>query len=628
MEHLAQVQSTWEDVAAKLRHTSVCWHGNPVSDQDRRTFADAILLSSLALTDLSQRFVGVGTEREIIAWARFACTLDVALLGSFLSDAVKLLRHVAKPTTYSWFKRQLAGYTFTGAFLAPIRMVLTSFLEEPSWQDFYVCYQFLSILTHVTLRDINVDVEPGYEELESYLHSMPHPESIVMELNSIMREWMADFSITEASFIPRHGPGAIAEKASRQVPLQKYRYLGSTAMLRYVFLHHAGIDVDTYFPLAPYKWESKSVIVSVPKSLEKRRVISKEPATLQYLQQGVSRCVVDYIHHSPALRGHIDLEHQEISADLAIQSSGDHRFATIDLSSASDTVTTRLVKAVFRGTPLYPYLVALRSKTTVLPSGKVIELAKYAPSGSALCFPVETLIFASIVEFTVRRAQRTNLGLYPRWRVYGDDIIVQEPLFWDTLLTLEGLGFKPNHSKSFCSDSRFRESCGGEGYDGVDVRPLRIPRGFTALGTRLTSHHAATYMGLVDLANMAEAHNMPLLRATVIRSLLHNEVAAPLFSATGYGALYSPWPDNYRAAHRTNFRLQRAEIQVAMAVSPRPGRPEIGDDDLQDARYFETLRQTLNRSGDMFEPEHRVSVPSSSARPKLKKKWVVRPTLS
>jgi hypothetical protein len=642
MSHsLNRTLSVWEDVLAQLRRKSVSWRGNPLSDRDRDTFTEAVVMCALHLTDMSSRYGGIGSEREIIAWAYRTASLDVSALGSFLSDAVTLLRGIAKPTTSNWFKRQLREeYPFTGIFLSPIREVLHRFLVDPNPGDFTVCYQFLSFLTHLTLLDCKVDLEGEYEELEQYLRTLSYPESLVTEMNSVMRDWMRDFSISEESFFPSHGPGAVAELSATAAQLEKYRYLGTDQLIDYVFSKHAGFVPCTFFPsfvvpeadsqkyftagylgLGPSEWERQSKVVFVPKSMKTRRTISKEPASLQFFQQGVSRSLDRYIHAHPYLKSHINLRDQAQNATLAIESSGSGEFATIDLSSASDTVTTALVKSVFRGTPVYPFLVALRSRTAELPSGKVLELAKYAPMGSALCFPVETLIFACAVECTVRRARR-QWGIHaPVWRVYGDDIIVHDSLFWDTMQTLKSLGFIPNASKSFSSPSRFRESCGGEGYDGCVVTPMKISRRFYSAKGRLTARHAPLFQGLVSMANAAADYEFSLLRAWIIRVLLGNSIAPPLFSRESDGAIHSPCPDNYRAIRRWNLSYQRWEVKVAGSGSRKY---EVTYRDLlsEDARYYETLRLTRTRSGDMHRPEHLVSVPYGSGPSCLRAVWV------
>lgn len=644
MPSLRPTLRVWEDVLVQLRRTSVSWQGNSLSERDLNTFTEALVMCSLHLTDMSNRHGGIGTQREIIAWARNCASLDVHVLGSFLSDVVTLLRHVAEPTTYGWFKRQLSStYPFVGAYCSPIRGALQDFLECPSADGFYVCYQFFSFLTHLTLLDINVDLEDEYEELESYLQSLQYPKHMVSDMNKIMREWLSEFTLNEMNFRPQHGPGAVAELPATATLIEKYRHLGDDPLISYVFTKFAGVDVTSYFalpktgswgegpsndgfePLYP-SWERQSKLVSVPKSLKTRRTISKEPATLMFLQQGVAKALMDFLHGHPYLSGHIDLRRQWMNARLAISSSRSHRFATIDLSSASDTVTTTLVKAVFYGTPLYPYLVALRSQTVRLPSGKVLRTEKFAPMGSALCFPIETLIFSCAVEYAVRRAHRTFLGSYPEWRVYGDDIIVREPLFQDVLLVLGALGFIINESKSFDSCARFRESCGGEGYDGVDVTPLRISRRFQSVRGRITSRHAAVYEGLVEMANSCHIYKFSLLRAWIIQVLLGYPHGSPLFSETGRGALYSPMPDNYRAPQRVNFDLQRSEIQV-VASRTAPLKEDVAPD-LELARYVETLRQISLRKGGVFYPDDKIQVLRGTRPARLRNVWVENPTQS
>lgn len=620
---LARELRTWEDVLEVLGRASVCWQGHPLSDRDRATFTEAIVMSALHLTDLSSRHGGIGSKREIVAWAHSCASLDVHALGSFLSDCIQLLRSIAQPCTYSWFKRQLSGtYAFAGVFLAPIRGALSEFLESPNPRGFALCYQFLSFLTHVSLLDLAIDMEPEYVELEARLLSMHYPESLVMEMNSIMCEWLKGFSISEDTFRPRHGKGATAEVSTAAGMLPKYQHLGADQLTKHVFMHFAGVDITTFFPSIPgVGMQRKSVLVIVPKSMKARRTISKEPSSLMYLQQGVRRALYEHVGKCPGLRSHIDFHDQSIGAALAIESSAGQDLATIDLSSASDLVTVELVKAVFRGTPLYPYLVALRSYYVELPSKRVLRMAKFAPMGSALCFPVMTLIFAAAVELAVRRARRTHLGNFPVWRVFGDDIIVGDALYEDVVLVLEALGFILNSSKSYHSPARFRESCGGEGYDGVDVTPMKISRRFQSVRGRWTSSHASSFAGLIDMANTCHIYRFSLLRAWIVRVLLDNPVAPPLFSERGDGALYSPCPDNYRAPRRFNSKYQRMEVQVAVSGVLKP-KKQLQDPYAERARLFETLRLSSVRTGDMFLPEHRICVPRGPGRPAIRKVWV------
>jgi len=60
-------------------------------------------------------------------------------------------------------------------------------------------------------------------------------------------------------------------------------------------------------------------------------------------------------------------------------------------------------------------------------------------------------------------------------RVYGDDIIVPVDTLVHVIRYLEAFGLKVNTDKTF-GTGKFRESCGGDYYDGVDVTPVRVRR--------------------------------------------------------------------------------------------------------------------------------------------------------
>lgn len=87
--------------------------------------------------------------------------------------------------------------------------------------------------------------------------------------------------------------------------------------------------------------------------------------------------------------------------------------------------------------------------------------------GNGFSFPLETLIFASLVHSVYAETGDTV------YRVYGDDIIVQQS---SALLLIELLrysGFRLNVDKSFVF-GQFRESCGADYFGGINVRPYYI----------------------------------------------------------------------------------------------------------------------------------------------------------
>jgi hypothetical protein len=156
---------------------------------------------------------------------------------------------------------------------------------------------------------------------------------------------------------------------------------------------------------------------------------------------------------------------------MAKRGSLDGDLATIDLSSASDSVTLRLVTDIFGPSKLGRWLLATRSTHTLI-SDDVVRIAKFAPMGSACCFPVQCLIFAGVILATHRRATRSSADLAD-FRVFGDDIICPSSISYDVMENLVDLGFSVNTEKTYVTGD-YRESCGMDAWCGHDVTPLKI----------------------------------------------------------------------------------------------------------------------------------------------------------
>lgn len=349
---------------------------------------------------------------------------------------------------------------------------------------------------------------------------------------------------------------------------EKTRLLRSDLIIRYAF-SRAGIDVDDYLPTPMSltdKVNRQSSTVFVPKSIKTLRVISKESSSLMWWQQAVSSQLMSFIEGHPYLGSRINFEKQELQRDLARQASIDRDLATVDLSSASDLISYDLVRRVFAGTSLYPLLVALRSRTTMLPSKRKFALAKYAPMGSAMSFPVETLIFACVCECAARHMDR-DYGVYDaRFRVYGDDIICPTTHFGEVAFLLTECGFRLNQSKTFTDSHHFRESCGGEYVDGYDVTPMKISRKFSSDTASLTTS-PELFENLVSMANTAHAYKFWILRRYIIHLIKAGGVT-PLFSDSPKRGLVSSEPTNFSAKRAYNRRRkhggrwQEVEVKV------------------------------------------------------------------
>jgi len=221
--------------------------------------------------------------------------------------------------------------------------------------------------------------------------------------------------------------------------------------------------------------EPTARLLTVPKDSRGPRVISCEPKELMYLQQGVSNDLVHFLGQHDWTRGHINFDDQEVNADLALSASRTKEWDTIDLSDASDRVSMALVEYLVPER-VAKYWLALRSTATVLPSGERVPLHKFAPMGSALCFPVEALVFWAIAVGEVWNLTNDLELAIRSVYVYGDDIIVARGYTDSVMNALEAVYLKVNRAKSFVGDHPFRESCGIEAWKGHVVTPYRTKK--------------------------------------------------------------------------------------------------------------------------------------------------------
>lgn len=179
----------------------------------------------------------------------------------------------------------------------------------------------------------------------------------------------------------------------------------------------------------------------------------------------------------------VDLKHaQPRHRRLARQSSIDDSLATIDLSKASDTISSLFVMDMLPF-PWYQALNECRSHYYHI-QGKDYRFSKFSSMGNGYTFELESLLFLSLA-----KACEEYLGLPRKASCYGDDILIS-PKAADLLISvLDICGFATNVQKSYVNGP-FKESCGGDYWDGTPVRPFYLkddlsPRVLTLLRNNL-----------------------------------------------------------------------------------------------------------------------------------------------
>jgi hypothetical protein len=147
-------------------------------------------------------------------------------------------------------------------------------------------------------------------------------------------------------------------------------------------------------------------------------------------------------------------------------------FATIDLASASDTVSIGIVKSLVSDS-WFELLSSLRSVYTRIPNvEQPIRNEKFSAMGNGYTFELETLVFFALTRSFFEYYDYSSVDL-DSISVYGDDIICPSGHSDEYQQFLTFCGFQINSSKSF-SSGPFRESCGKDYIYGYDVRPFFI----------------------------------------------------------------------------------------------------------------------------------------------------------
>jgi hypothetical protein len=256
-------------------------------------------------------------------------------------------------------------------------------------------------------------------------------------------------------------------------------------------------DTETGLPLPCSVIPSALVAVKgnrvafVPKSSKTHRAIAVEPTVNIFLQKGIGSVIRKKLR-----KVGVDLSDQGHNRLLAREGSVTGDLCTIDLESASDTISLELVRQLLPP-DWFQLLDLARSKWGTF-DGKTTFYEKFSSSGNGFTFELESLIFWAFTK-AIAEELRSTLPV----SIYGDDIICDRTLFYRINEIFTFLGFKINVKKSFhCGP--FRESCGEDFFRGLNVRPFFIrkkpetPMEWIALANTLRQHSTRFYEGMLS----------------------------------------------------------------------------------------------------------------------------------
>lgn len=328
-----------------------------------------------------------------------------------------------------------------------------------------------------------------------YNELLMEPPGFIGEVSKLIARILSNFWRYFADAPVRFGPGVAlldaATKRSGYTP-DKLENPCSTLKL-YEFMRRSELWGENPFFFA---WmtrpgnnvsvlrESVEEFFTVPKDCTTDRGCSKQPSVNMTVQLQVGYAIrmclreAGILIESEAL-GAISIENQA-SYHRELLPKMWEKIATIDLKSASNTISKELVRLLLPS-KVYNLLDAARCSSICIDE-QVYELERFSAMGNGFTFELESLIFYAIATLSGGSVRHFRSG---NCSVFGDDILVPIDAFQNTIKNLELCGFEINKSKSFGSGP-FRESCGMDVFNGVPCRPVYLkdftgPLGFVSL---------------------------------------------------------------------------------------------------------------------------------------------------
>lgn len=602
-----QMLSFWKEVELSARSLPIRMSGHPLSVNDCNRVANAYVLWALVTQDLLGD-ARTCSDKILRGWVINLCSIDLSDVMSVCKQMLACVRHwspIMGDQGLGSFKHYLISCDIKPGdqILMPIWQSLYLFCVN--YTGFQEINTFLSFISRLTLEDVDwvkSDAIRTYIKYEQTISDFDYNPGILSDLNKIAKERFHHYHVVS---YPTHGGGATSTTRRGCGVDTKF-----SAMQMTWGTHQLERWFDTSHPLIPDDIVSGNDVFTqiqfVPKGIDKKRVISAEPISLLYYQEMLSRSLDDMFrndHH-----WNIDLHNQEWNRSLAMEGSRSLNFGTIDLSNASDSVTHSLVSAVMKGIPAFSHWERCRSRFGILPDGSILHLEKYAPMGSALCFPIECIVFSLIVQLACKRCH-----VDPYFRVYGDDIIVPISIFDEVINLLKELHFEINDTKTFAPGSVFTESCGIECYLGKDVSPVRIPRFYDSEYSNLENRRKSPgrVMGVITFCNHLYDSGLINTRAYIVHWLLESFPEVP-FSSDGEIGLRSDTATNFHLKKRWNTDLQRFDYSAISVVTD--------SDNIDESRHYQLLLERYSHStrSQLIYPEDRIDLKAGDSHTRLK----------
>lgn len=227
-------------------------------------------------------------------------------------------------------------------------------------------------------------------------------------------------------------------------------------------------------------------IVAVPKSFKAARIIAEEPASDQFSLQAIARSMRQAVERNGYLR-YVNVEDQTRNQQYAYEGSIDGSYATIDFSSASDSICEALAVAllpqdivsdVLSHKQAYMKYVDTWSKAGMpMEASRVVQM--WATSGNAITFISESTILCAFALYSTQVVEVLIQQKLKDPSVFGDDVAIDDRAAEFFIDTVSLFGFIVNKDKTFFGQTSagwYRESCGVEYLNSLPMHSRYYPR--------------------------------------------------------------------------------------------------------------------------------------------------------
>jgi len=396
-------------------------------------------------------------------------SLTVALLFRY-GEHKQLADLEIDPLLYENVQEFRDAYAAT-KFLSKFKDLVLDYDLDQVAMDKFEKFELMCKQTNARFRKLESD--SSYRGLTVTLHS-----AVQRKISRILGEFRPEEFFESADW----GPGATTLLKAR-VASATNKFQCETGITRDLYDIIPYELLERIYPLwAPHlvevgfpHFQVGNHVVTVPKDAQTNRVIAIEPGINLWFQKAVGLMIQKRLY-----RCDIDLRDQSRNQELARIASKDAINATIDFSSASDSISTEVIRELFchgihrvhnNLAKWFSVMDSCRSHYGL--RGKTFaKWDKFSSMGNGFTFQLESLLFYAIASCCMEHMQSSSINaIEGTVSVYGDDVIIPRSCLELFSLMCEFYGFTINMKKSHFS-SFFRESCGSHYMRGVDVKPV------------------------------------------------------------------------------------------------------------------------------------------------------------